>query len=135
MPMPHKALIASLHWAPFFFPAGGVIVKPFKAPVDVHPEDKPQLPKRVSKVNRLAIEEAHRTGMLPHEFLLKISRGGRIDGKKPDLAMRISCAKAAAPYYAPKLSAVELIKDLNDEELEAIIAGTANEAGFTLSKK
>lgn len=110
-------------------------MKPFKAPVDPQPENKTNLPKRVTKVNRLAIEEAHRTGMLPHEFLLKISRGGRIDGKKPDLAMRISCAKAAAPYYAPKLSAVELIKDLNDEELEAIIAGTANEAGFTLAKK
>lgn len=110
-------------------------MKPFKAPVETTPEDKPQLPKRVSKVNRLAIEEAHRTGILPHEFLLKISRGGRIDGVKPDMAMRISCAKAAAPYYAPKLSAVELIKDLNDEELEAIITGAANEAGFTLAKK
>ena len=109
-------------------------MKPFK-PTETESDTKPKLPKRVSKVNRLAIEEAHRTGLLPHEFLLKISRGGRIDGVKPDMAMRIGCAKAAAPYYAPKLSAVELIKDLNDEELEAIIAGTANEAGFTIAKK
>lgn len=107
-------------------------MKPFDKAASTAEENK--LPKRVSKVNRLAIEQAHRTGMLPHEFLLKISRGGRIDGVKPDLNLRISCAKAAAPYYAPKLSAVELIKDLNDEELDAIIKGSAKEAGYKLDK-
>jgi hypothetical protein len=49
--------------------------------------------------------------------------------------MRIGCAKAAAPYYAPKLSAVELIKDLSDDELASIIEGTANEAGFVIKPK
>jgi hypothetical protein len=51
------------------------------------------------------------------------------------MAMRIGCAKAAAPYYAPKLSAVELIKDLSDDELASIIEGTANEAGFVIKPK
>jgi hypothetical protein len=104
-------------------------------PTESESDPKPNLPRRESKVNRLAIEAAHRTGLLPHEFLLKISRGGRIDGVKPDLAMRIGCAKAAAPYYAPKLSAVELIKDLSDDELASIIEGTANEAGFVIKPK
>lgn len=92
------------------------------------------VPLSATGANKLAIEEAHKTGLLPHEFLLKISRGYKIDGKKPDLNTRISCAKAAAPYYAPKLSAVELIKDMTDAELDAIIKGTAAETGLEIQE-
>lgn len=72
-------------------------------------------------------EAAMRSGMLPHEWLLKVSRGepithtyvnvvtddhGNIIAKNiitdehyATWAERIDCAKAAAGYYAPKLAA------------------------------
>lgn len=80
-------------------------------------------------------------GMLPHEFLLRIVRGEPIKQKRfepildvdgqptgefrvvedelyPTLPERIECAKAAAPYYAPRL-AVQLMNGQNDAPTEA----------------
>lgn len=50
---------------------------------------------------------AAKAGELPHEFLLRVSRGETIDGHKPSFEQRCAAAKDAAPYYAPKLAAVE----------------------------
>lgn len=55
-----------------------------------------------------AREEAAKAGMLPHELLLAISRGEVIDGYVPSFAERVDAAKAAAPFYAPKLAAVDV---------------------------
>lgn len=84
-------------------------------------------------VVRESRDEAKALGLLPHEWLLKVSRGdpipqtyyvekrdkngnkildenGNVTGEYlvmdtyADLDTRIDCAKAAAPYYAPKLA-------------------------------
>jgi len=79
------------------------------------------------KITALAREEAMATGLLPHEWLLKVSRGEGIVHKRwvvkydkrgkelgrelveeeiyADFATRLDAAKAAAPFYAPKLAA------------------------------
>ena len=72
------------------------------------------------------------TGDLPHQFLLRIMRGECINGHKPDLQLRVDCAKAAAPYYAPKLSAVQVVENLSDDDLDWIIKNAAAEAGIDL---
>lgn len=76
------------------------------------------------------------TGDLPHQFLLRIMRGEVIYvqgvGVKPDLAMRVDCAKAAAPYYAPKLAQVQVLESLSDEDLDFVIKNSASEAGIDL---
>ena len=82
---------------------------------------------RLSTVTNKAREAAMAIGLLPHEWLLKVSRGEPIEqcrwaiaydknGREtsrelitemiyPDPDLRIECAKAAAPYYAPRLAA------------------------------
>lgn len=77
-------------------------------------------------MSELCQAEAKLAGILPHEWLLKVVRGdpieqsytvdvldrmGQIIGQEvvtktvyPDLLMRHDAAKAAAPYYAPRLS-------------------------------
>jgi hypothetical protein len=87
-------------------------------------------PGSVNQMSRKAREEAAKTGELPHEFLLRIARGESIDGHAPAFNERMDAAKAAAPYFAPKLAATELnmhndkreAKDLTDAELLAVIA-------------
>lgn len=94
-------------------------------------------------------------GLMPHEILLQMARGPfdhyvhatDAEGKKLvdaetgdyvyvkrmtvlDHEGRRDAAKAAAPYYAPKLSSVETIGNLGDDELDAIIRGAAAEAGL-----
>lgn len=86
------------------------------------------------------------TGMLPHEWLLKVSRGEPIvhrhwdikydrSGKEvsrvlveeevyADFATRIDAAKAAAPYYAPKLAIQQVTVKGGDSGL---IAATMKE--------
>lgn len=77
------------------------------------------------------ITKAEGSGMLPHEFLCAVSQGMEIDGYKPSFDERIDAAKAAAPFYAPKLqstahsggiSVKKDASDLSDEELSAIAA-------------
>jgi len=80
----------------------------------------------VSKVTAKAREAAMETGLLPHEWLLKVSRGEPIEQKRwkiiydkqgnekgreliteevyADFPTRIDAAKAASPYYAPRLA-------------------------------
>lgn len=53
------------------------------------------------------VEKAKTTGELPHEFLLRISRGEDIDGYTPNFQERVSAAQAVAPYFAPKLASIE----------------------------
>lgn len=97
-----------------------------------------------------ARRQAKETGELPHEFLLRVCRGELIKGyawdalkecrvavyESADMATRIDAAKAAAPYYAPKLSAVEVVGTVigkaTDDELNALIATFAAEAGLSL---
>lgn len=59
---------------------------------------------------RERIEAAAALGLLPHEFLLAVAqaRVEDIDGEIPTLDQRIDAAKAAAPFYAPKLSNIEV---------------------------
>jgi hypothetical protein len=85
----------------------------------------------VSKITQKAREAAMETGLLPHEWLLKVSRGEPIEQKRwkivydkngneksreliteevyADFPTRIDAAKAASPFYAPKL-AVQQVK-------------------------
>ncbi len=45
--------------------------------------------------------------MLPHEFLCAVAQGRELDGHKPTFPERLEAAKAAAPFYAPKLANIE----------------------------
>lgn len=80
----------------------------------------------VSKLAHEAIARAKTSGELPHEFLLRVARGEKVGGKLPALALRLDAAKAAAPYFAPKLSYTEAVIDeqndlasMTDDELAA----------------
>lgn len=88
---------------------------------------------------------ARDSGLLPHEILLDMARGnpqvlkvvksdGEVEEKQVSVSMeqRMDAAKAASPYYAPKISTVELITGVNDDDLDAIIARAAAEAGISL---
>lgn len=68
-------------------------------------------------LNKNIRQMARLSGILPHEFLLNICRGEVVIEKYvdeygvlqerevyPDIGMRIDAAKAAAPFFAPKLS-------------------------------
>lgn len=59
----------------------------------------------MNRVSRQMREAAARTGKLPHELLLMVARGEALPGDKhkPSFDQRIDAAKAAAPYYAPRL--------------------------------
>ena len=80
----------------------------------------------LAKVTAKAREAAAETGLLPHEWLLQVSRGEGIKHKRwvikydakgneksrdlieeevyADFPTRIDAAKAASPYYAPRLA-------------------------------
>jgi hypothetical protein len=100
----------------------------------------------LAKVTAKAREAAAKTGLLPHEWLLKVSRGEGIKQKRwvvkydakgneksrdlieeevyADFPTRIDAAKAASPYYAPRL-AVQTVSvtgnsDAVSETLKAI---------------
>ncbi len=99
----------------------------------------------LSKIAAEAREKAQATGLLPHEILLSVARGeaqfkevvdpktGEITRVREhyDLPIRLDAAKAAAPYYAPKISTVEVITGVPDAELDLIIAQLAREAGIS----
>lgn len=61
----------------------------------------------VAKLNATAVARAKSTGELPHEFLLRVVRGEMIDDRIPTLEQRISAAVSVAPYFAPKLTAID----------------------------
>lgn len=99
----------------------------------------------LSKIAEEAREKAKSTGQLPHEFLLSIARGEAIFREEIDPASgrvvkvqeqydfdaRKDAAKAAAPYYAPKISTVEVIHGVTDDELDNIIKVLAAETGLS----
>lgn len=104
----------------------------------------------VGSANKLAMEarkRAEETGELPHEFLLRVARGEVITRKvldpmtgavheqqeEYDFDARKDAAKAAAPYFAPKISTVEVIRGVHDDELDAIIAELTAQTGASFS--
>lgn len=87
-------------------------------------------PGSVNKMSHDAREKAALTGELPHEFLLRVGRGETIGEHVPTFQERVDAAKAAAPYFAPKLAGAsielttkESARTLSDEQLEAIAKG------------
>jgi len=99
----------------------------------------------LSKIAEESRQLALATGELPHQLLLRIARGEVIyretvdkDGKVSrvvenyDFEARKSAAVAAAPYYAPKISTVEVITGVNDDELDRIIKELAAQTGTNL---
>jgi len=95
-----------------------------------------------NRLAREAREQAKATGLLPHEILLSMARGepqteyhvlpsGQIATRQVslDVEQRKDAAKAAAPYFAPKISTVEVIRGVPDNELDLIIAQLATQAG------
>ena len=57
-----------------------------------------------TRKTREIADRAAAAGELPHEFLLRVMRGEAVDGTVPTFAELIDAAKAAAPYFAPKLA-------------------------------
>jgi hypothetical protein len=89
--------------------------------------------KQIAEIKR----KASLSGDLPHEWLLKIMRGDMFyhDGVKvrPTIEMRIDCAKAAAPYFAPKLAQVQVTENMTDADLDHIIKSAAAEIGASIN--
>lgn len=116
------------------------------------------------ELRRIARRAAAPRGMEPHEFLAAIARGdpieqvittpiidrdtGVITGYRhdaqdvyPDLELRIDAAKAAAPYYAPRLTPLgvapslrdgasgDRFRQLSDHELNAAISLLSDQRG------
>lgn len=106
-------------------------------------------------INRLARESrerAEQTGALPHELLLTWGRGEPMSRKVPGpesdrsdpttwiiqyIPMEADdmrdCAKAAAPYFAPKITAIEFTAGLSNAELDQLITQFATQAGLGLA--
>lgn len=101
----------------------------------------------VQKITAKAREEAEQSGLLPHAWLLAVARGEPVPHKRwkitydksgnetrrqlvteefyADFPMRIDAAKAAAPYYSPRLATQTVTIDgnlgltkLTDDELK-----------------
>lgn len=110
-------------------------------------------PGSMNKIAKEARELAMQTGKLPHEILLDIARGYPIritrtdatgapmweregvplfDYVVPDVDRVVDAAKAGAPYFAPKISTVEVVQGAPDHELDLIIAQLAAQAGVDL---
>ena len=128
-------------------------MKPTQQPADAPVKNKGGRPLgSMSRLAKEAREKAQATGLLPHEFLLAVARGERItrwvphpdprqaaagvvieEVEKYGFEERIDAAKAAAPYYAPKISTVEVIAGVNSDDLDELIARAAAEAGISLA--
>jgi len=70
-------------------------------------------------MSRAARERAAATGELPHEFLLRVSRGEEVDGHKPSFSERVDAAKVAAPYFAPRLASMAVERPREPFEVPA----------------
>ncbi|HJX17774.1 MAG TPA: hypothetical protein VJ437_06210 [Acidiferrobacterales bacterium] len=87
-------------------------------------------------MSQVAREKAARTGELPHEFLLQVMRGHKITGHKPTFSERMDAAKAAAPYYAPRLAAVAAnVNQTNDPVRDLLAAIDGSSAKLTIKRK
>ena len=83
---------------------------------------------------RAVAEAALQNGVTPLDYLL-----GRLRDDAEDAKVRLYCAKEAAPYIHPKLSAIEHsggldlgLSKYSDDELEAAIQQAAAEAKITV---
>lgn len=65
-------------------------------------------PGSVNRISMRAMEEAAKTGELPHEFLLRVARGEKVGDHEPSFENRMDAAKAAAPYFAPRLASAKI---------------------------
>lgn len=84
-----------------------------------------------NKMSQKAREEAAAVGLLPHEFLAAIARGEMIGDHQPTFEERMDAAKAAAPFYAPRLASTQVTASITrshedmldelDREAEEII--------------
>jgi hypothetical protein len=101
----------------------------------------------LAKVTAKAREAAMETGLLPHEWLLKVSRGEGIKHKRwvikydtkgkevsrdlieeeiyADFPTRIDAAKAASPFYAPKLAVQTVSLNGNSDAVAATLKAIA----------
>lgn len=77
--------------------------------------------------SRAAIVQAAGTGELPLEYMLRVMRDS-----KQKIERRDEMAKAAAPYVHPRLSAVEVTRNLSDNDLNSAIDGLAKQLGITI---
>lgn len=97
----------------------------------------------MNRLAREAREKAAATGLLPHEILLSMARGepqkefrvdadGNVSEKLVSLTIdqRMDSAKAAAPFYAPKINSVEVTTGISDADLDQLIASLAAETGL-----
>jgi len=73
----------------------------------------------VAKLTTAAVARAKSTGELPHECRLRVVRGESIDDRIPTLEQRIAAAVSVAPYFAPKLAAIEQRVETN---VRAVVA-------------
>lgn len=119
----------------------------------------------VQKITTRAREAAAETGLLPHEWLLKVSRGEPIEQKRwkvtydklgneksrilvteeyyADFCTRVDAAKAAAPFYAPKLAAQTVtmapvtlgVHNLSDDELNSKLSLLMDEVAASSAPK
>ena len=89
------------------------------------------------------------TGLLPHEVLCSVAQGRRMpmgldehgdplrneEGEiiwwQPSRDERLDAAKAGAPFFAPKLSAVDFTRNLDDDTLLSLILELAQSTGLT----
>lgn len=102
--------------------------------------------KATKKLDKEIRNRAAATGLLPHEILLSFARGEQQEERHIDIATgevkvipymptkqdRIDCAKAAAPYFAPKLGAMKLLDGATDDDLDSLITQLAAEAGVSV---
>ncbi len=85
--------------------------------------------------------------LLPHEFLLKVSQGEKFidfvptkDGRysprlwRPEMKDRIDCAKAAAPYFAPRLQSNKHSVDPVKVDVEVSDNEVARRVAFLLAE-
>jgi len=96
------------------------------------PKGQPKLGGRqkgtLNKATAERIKAARQSGLLPHEFLLAISQGQKIGEYQPSFQERLDAAKAAAPYYAPRLAQIDStvrslsVQELSEDELDRRIA-------------
>jgi hypothetical protein len=86
----------------------------------------------VNAMSQRARDEAHKTGELPHEFLLRVCRGEKIGEHEPTFQERLDAAKASAPYFAPRFASATIdlsnrrnrpAAELTNAELEEIVRG------------
>ena len=101
----------------------------------------------LSKVTAKAKQAAMETGLLPHEWLLKVSRGEGITHKRwvikydakgkelsrelveeevyTDFSTRLDAAKAASPFYAPKLATQTISVGTNSDAVSEALKSIA----------